>query len=72
MSADNLMDLVRDQILEEGPASLKDYISQNAYLDACTDYVDEQLNAMTNVELLERISDALYQITEGLSVSLGI
>jgi hypothetical protein len=56
-----LNQLVRDQILAEGPdiASLKEYISQRAYVDACENYIDVELNAMNNVELLRYISDAL-------------
>jgi uncharacterized protein YaaR (DUF327 family) len=74
MSGTTLNDLVREQILAEGPdiASEREYSDQNHYKEACREYVDQQLSAMTNVELLERISDALYQINEGLSVSLGI
>ena len=55
--------LVREQILAEGPDSL---------ITSSYEYIDNQLNEMSNVELLERISDALYQVTEGLSVRLGI
>jgi hypothetical protein len=61
-----LSDLVRKQILAEGPdiASMKGYAmyaNRREYDTACVDYVDEQLNALTNVELLERISDALQE-----------
>ena len=48
-----LNELVREQILAEGP----EYLDGDAKLQ--DEYVDEQLNAMTNVELLERISDIL-------------
>lgn len=43
-------DLVRDQIRDEGPPQS---------IIAGARYVDVQLNAMTNVELLEYISDAI-------------
>jgi hypothetical protein len=72
MSGTTLNDLVRDQILAEGGEIKLPVDMQVSYVDACNNYIDEQLNSMTHVELLERISDALYQITEGLSVSLGI
>jgi hypothetical protein len=65
-----LNELVRDQILAEGPEIEQSGNTQASYVDACNNYVDEQLNMMTNIELLERISDALYQVTEGLSVRL--
>jgi hypothetical protein len=53
----NLMVLVRQQVLAEGP----EYLHGNVRL--IDEYVDEQINAMTNVELLERISAALeYRI----------
>jgi hypothetical protein len=62
-----LNELVRDQILAEGPQTP---------LLAATRYVDRELNAMTNVELLERISDAIELMHrddfESLSVRLGI
>jgi hypothetical protein len=64
MSGPTLKQLVRDQILAEGPdiASTRDqWTHQEQYNRACYDYVDGELNAMTNVELLERISDALHQ-----------
>ena len=75
-----LNELVRKQILAEGPdlASIRLYTSQNAYVDECTNYVDEQLNSMSRVELLERISDALAQLRPSLpslaelSARLGI
>ena len=49
----SLNELVRDQILAEGP----EYLDGDSRLQ--NEYVDEQLNALTNVELLERISDAI-------------
>jgi hypothetical protein len=59
MAAKTLNRLVRDQILAEAPSyereshkSLQDY------------YVNDQLRSMSNVELLERISDALQTLTE--------
>jgi hypothetical protein len=55
--------LVRDRILAEGPHSP---------LPADTIYVDRELNAMTNAELLERISDALDAYNRDLSVRLGL
>ncbi len=48
-----LNELVREQVLAEGPESL----DCDSRLQE--EYVNEQLCAMTNVELLERISDAL-------------
>jgi hypothetical protein len=57
-----LNELVRKQILAEGPdiASSRDQWTHQAQYDqAREDYVDGVLNAMTNVELLERISDVL-------------
>lgn len=47
-----LNELVRDQIIAEGP--------QIVIASERERYVDETLNHMTNVELLERISDALF------------
>jgi len=64
MSIETLNELVRHQILIEGPeidpeglASLPG-ADRNLYRMMCDLYVDEQLNHMTNLELLERISDA--------------
>jgi hypothetical protein len=57
-----LNELVRAQILAGGPdiaSSRDEWECQEQYLLACDDYVDDVLNEMTNVELLERISDAL-------------
>lgn len=54
----SLNELVREQILAEGPDEIgfaTSLVEQSANWDR---YIDEQLNAMTNVELLERISDA--------------
>jgi hypothetical protein len=61
MSAKTLNELVRDQILAEGPdiASSRDqWTCQEQYNLACDDYVDGILNSLTNVGLLERISAA--------------
>jgi hypothetical protein len=56
-SMTNLMVLVRQQVLAEGP----EYLHGN--VRRIDEYVDAQINAMTNVELLERISAALeYRI----------
>ena len=52
-----LNQLIRDQILAEGP-QIETYIYRESY-------VDGQLNTLTNVELLERISDALDVLREG-------
>jgi hypothetical protein len=57
-----LNEMVREQILAEGPdiASSRDKWTHKAQYDrACEDYVAGALNAMPNVELLERISNAL-------------
>lgn len=62
MSA-TLNELVRLQILAEGPdiPTERHWSSQPHYDARCEQYVSDQLNAMTNVELLERIS-AFVQI----------
>ena len=52
-----LKDLVRDQILAEGPDEFAGMYMTHVPTQVC--YIDQQLNAMTNVELLERISDAM-------------
>lgn len=55
-----ISELVRKQILLEGSQiEPPDGCSQAMHIELCENYVDEQLNAMTNVELLERISTAL-------------
>jgi hypothetical protein len=59
-----LNELVRDSILDGGP-----HIN---FEEERTRYVDGVLNGMNNVQLLECISNALYQVTEGLSVRLGL
>jgi hypothetical protein len=64
----SLNQLVRDQILAEGP----DDVLQAAPTWEQSMYVDGQLNAMTRVELLERISDALAVIQSEQSVRLGL
>jgi hypothetical protein len=55
--------LVRDALLVEAPAefngrSMVQWLTQRRYIDG-------RLNSMTNVELLERISDALELIRKG-------
>jgi hypothetical protein len=52
---------VRLQILREGPdiASEREWQTQAAYRMRCDEYVDALLNNMTNVQLLERISEAM-------------
>jgi hypothetical protein len=62
-----LNQLVRNQILSEGPdiASSRDQWTHQKQLDGV-------LNAMTNAELLERISDALEAYLPELGVRLGI
>jgi hypothetical protein len=54
-------ELVRKQILAEGPdlPSERNWKNQTDYNVRCETYIDEQLNAMNNVELLERISAAM-------------
>jgi hypothetical protein len=47
----SLIQIVCDQIIAEGP-QIETAIARQRY-------VEETINAMTNVELLERISDAL-------------
>jgi hypothetical protein len=59
MSVKTLNELMRDQILAEGPQiELPDGATQADYIDARNTYIDDQLNSMTNLELLERISAA--------------
>jgi hypothetical protein len=48
-----LNELVRNQILEEGPE-----IGRTSRRE---EYIDQQLNNMSQTELLERISDALLE-----------
>ena len=68
-----LHQLVRDQILADGPKfELPKGASLDDYCDERVRYVDRKLNAMTNVELLERISDALDAYNRDLSVRLGL
>jgi hypothetical protein len=65
MSAKTLNELMRDQILAEGPQiELPDGATQADYIDARNTYIDDQLNSMTNLELLERISDAVLKLTQ--------
>lgn len=54
-----LQEMVREQIAAEGP-------DDNGPVSE--EYIDDQLNHMTNVELLERISDALKQATTQFAV----
>ena len=56
MSTETLNQLVRDQILAEGP--------QHEDAEASELYVNEQLHYMPHSELLERISQALQTLTE--------
>jgi hypothetical protein len=61
MTHKTLNELVRDQVLAEGPdrflSSGRDW---DSYLCACEDYIDNELNnEMSIAELLERISEAL-------------
>lgn len=75
MSGITLNQRVREQILAEGPdiASSRDQWTHQAQYDqACEDYVDCALNAMPNVELLERISDALERLMPEISTRLGL
>ena len=51
----SLEQIVRNQILEEGP----DFSEDREYHRACERYVDGQLNHMSTSELLRRISEAL-------------
>ena len=67
MSGINLNQLVRDQILAEGPdiaSELDPWPSQDAHERRCENYVNEELNAMSRAELLERISDALTTLRD--------
>lgn len=57
-----LKDMVRDQILDEGPEIEPSTASNREY------YIDATLNSMTNVELLERISDALQRAATSMAV----
>ena len=63
-----LNQLVRDQILAEGPS---DTLQVADDLERDT-YVDDVLNQMTRAELLQRISDALAVIQSEQSVRLGL
>jgi len=55
-----LFELVYDQVVAEAPR-----IEDPAHLE---DYVYAELNEMTNVELLERISDALRHAATNMPV----
>jgi hypothetical protein len=57
----SLNELVRDQILAEGPdiASEQDWVNQAHYEQVRDEYIEEVLDSMRLSELLERISDAL-------------
>jgi uncharacterized protein YpiB (UPF0302 family) len=72
--SNTLNELVRKQILAEGPdiASERDWDNQHKYGDACEAYVDETLDRVTRAELLERISDALDSIMREPPTRLGI
>jgi hypothetical protein len=54
---------VRLQVLREGPdlASEREWQTQAAYNLRCAEYIDARLNDMSNVQLLERISDAMQK-----------
>jgi hypothetical protein len=70
MPSTTLNQLVRDQILAEGPEEF-----DGMYMTSVPTqerYINEQLNAMTNAQLLERISDALTAIQSEQSVRLGL
>jgi hypothetical protein len=59
MTHKTLNELVRDQVLAEGP-DLSGGRDWDSYLYACEDYIDNELNnEMSIAELLERISEAL-------------
>jgi hypothetical protein len=62
-----LSELVREQILAEGPEYLADVIPMMR-----EDYITAQLDNMSNSQLLERISDAIDRRLIGMSVRLGI
>lgn len=72
--SNTLVDLVRDQVLAEGPdiASMSNYVSQRAYDEACEEYVDLAIDLMPHTELLQRISDALEAYLPELGVRLGL
>jgi hypothetical protein len=54
-----LNELIRKQVLCEGP-QIGDGFNRHEDVERSREnYVDETLNSMTNVELLERISDQL-------------
>jgi uncharacterized protein YpiB (UPF0302 family) len=59
MSGKTLNELVRAQILAEGPQISEGYHTQLQVEYARDRYIDEQLDSMTRAELLERISAAL-------------
>jgi hypothetical protein len=65
MSA-TLNQLVRDQILAEGPQIGDGYDTQLQVEHARDEYIDKELMWMTNAQLLERISDALERISDAL------
>jgi hypothetical protein len=71
-----LNELVREQILAEGPdlPSEQDWTSQSDYEARRELYIDEQLDSISNAELLERISDQLDGLlsVSRLSVRLGL
>jgi hypothetical protein len=60
-----LNQLVRDQILAEGPQIVNGR-------EAVENYINAQLRYMPHSELLERISDALAVIQSEQSVRLGL
>lgn len=66
-----LSELVREQILAEGPdlPSEREDWTHPQYEERCEQYVDDTLNAMSNVQLLERISNALQKAATAMPVS---
>jgi hypothetical protein len=65
MSAKTLNELIRDQILAEGPQiELPDGATQADYINARNTYIDDQLDSMTTRELLGRVIDAARKITQ--------
>lgn len=52
-----IFEYIFDQVLEEGPQIMGDTHEQSVQLRQC--YVEEIMNSWSNVELLQRINDAL-------------
>jgi uncharacterized protein YheU (UPF0270 family) len=76
MPSATLNQLVRDQILVEGPQIGDEYETQRQVDNAREAYVDETLDQMTRTEMLERISAALEVLmirqAFDMSVRLGL